>query len=242
MVMGGLTRLWTLLNALVLTGIAGLEKRNPEALLELEKERLRERLMDYDNGLAAHAGLTERLMGRLRSDEGREAVLVALVTARIAAGNRDAAARAALDLKELRDGLVGRREELANAETTYRSLVHAREIAVAEAKARIEETKQAIRSMRMERAAAEILSISRGPSFDRSSATFERLREMVEDERVTARGRIRVASDRPGLGDTIASEEERRILGDRALEEFLAPPATPVLAAPGSPDRADPQD
>ena len=93
--------------------------------------------------------------------------------------------------------------------------------------------------MRMERAAAEILSMSRGLSFDHSTATFERLREMVEDERIKARGRIRFASGSLDLADAGEREEERRILAEQALEEFLAPTAPASLVAPAPPGSHD---
>ena len=44
--------------------IKDLEKRNPEALLELESENLRKQIGSYNQGLAGHAGLAERLMGQ----------------------------------------------------------------------------------------------------------------------------------------------------------------------------------
>jgi phage shock protein A len=37
--------------------ISGIEKRNPEALLELEQENLRKQVANFNQGLATHAGL-----------------------------------------------------------------------------------------------------------------------------------------------------------------------------------------
>ena len=52
--------------------IKDLEKRNPEALLELEQENLRKQIASYNQGLANHAGLAERLMGQVRKLETEE--------------------------------------------------------------------------------------------------------------------------------------------------------------------------
>lgn len=49
--------------------ISGLEKQNPEALLEVEKENLRQQVSRYNEGLAAHAGLCERLMSQVKKLE-----------------------------------------------------------------------------------------------------------------------------------------------------------------------------
>ena len=49
--------------------ISGVEKRNPEALLELEQENLRKQIGNFNQGLASHAGLCERLMSQVRKLE-----------------------------------------------------------------------------------------------------------------------------------------------------------------------------
>ena len=40
--------------------VSGLERKNPQALLEVEKENLRKQIGQYNQGLASHAGLVER--------------------------------------------------------------------------------------------------------------------------------------------------------------------------------------
>ncbi|HSP33276.1 MAG TPA: hypothetical protein VLU46_03050, partial [Thermoanaerobaculia bacterium] len=79
--------------------IGGVERRNPEALLDVEKENLRKQIANYNDGLAAHAGLCERLMAHMRKLEKDGADLRAKATANLRAGNRDAAAQYALRLQ-----------------------------------------------------------------------------------------------------------------------------------------------
>ncbi|MFP5247430.1 MAG: PspA/IM30 family protein, partial [Thermoanaerobaculia bacterium] len=79
--------------------ISGMERRNPEALLEVEKENLRKQIANYNQGLAAHAGLCERLMTQIRKLEGEERELRAKAAANLRAGNRDAAGNYALRLQ-----------------------------------------------------------------------------------------------------------------------------------------------
>ena len=52
--------------------ISGLEMQNPEAVLEAEKENLREQIGKYNQGLASHAGLCERLMSQVRKLENEQ--------------------------------------------------------------------------------------------------------------------------------------------------------------------------
>ena len=49
--------------------VSGMERANPEALLEVEQENLRKQIGQYNQGLAAHAGLAERLMSQVKKLE-----------------------------------------------------------------------------------------------------------------------------------------------------------------------------
>ena len=46
--------------------ISGIERKNPEALLEVEKENLRTQIAKYNKGLASHAALCENLMDKVK--------------------------------------------------------------------------------------------------------------------------------------------------------------------------------
>src|SRR5437588_3788011 len=81
--------------------ISGLERQNPEALLEVEQENLRKQVAQYNQGLASHAGLCERLMAQVKKQEAEQRDLRARTSAQLRAGNRDAAAQYALRLQTL---------------------------------------------------------------------------------------------------------------------------------------------
>src|SRR5688572_33185116 len=80
--------------------VSGVERRNPEALLEVEKENLRAQISQYNQGLAAHAGLAERLMSQVKRGERDEQELRARVTANLRAGNKELAGQLALQLQQ----------------------------------------------------------------------------------------------------------------------------------------------
>src|SRR5215217_2665154 len=93
--------------------VSGLEKRNPEALLEVEKENLRKQIAEYNQGLAAHAGLAERLVTQVQR---------ARVTANLRAGNKDLAGQLALQLQQVSRELEENRKQAAQADETYKNL------------------------------------------------------------------------------------------------------------------------
>jgi phage shock protein A len=110
--------------------VSGLEKQNPEALLEVEKENLREQIAKYNKGLAAHAGLCERLMSQVKKLEKEENELRAKTAANLKAGNKSLAGQYAVRLQTNRRELEENRAQLAAGETTYKELLSARDVSV----------------------------------------------------------------------------------------------------------------
>jgi phage shock protein A len=121
--------------------ISGLERQNPEALLEVEQENLRKQIGQYNQGLASHAGLCERLISQVRQLENEQRDLRAKATANLRAGNRDAAAQYALRLQTIERELEENRGQLEQAEKTYKDLVKARDVAITSARTKIDEVR-----------------------------------------------------------------------------------------------------
>jgi phage shock protein A len=217
-------RLGNLLRAFANLFVSDLEKRNPEALLQLEAENLRKQVASFNQGLATHAGLCERIMGQVRKQEAEQRDLKAKTTAHLRAGNRGAAGQYAVRLQAVELELTENRRQLAQAEETYRNLVKARDVAVASARARIEGLKGAITDMRMKQAMAEMHETAAGMVSEIGGAgdTINRLHEMVEEERTKAAGRARVARDALDMTEVNVKEAELTALADQALADFAA--------------------
>jgi phage shock protein A len=225
-------RIANLFKGFVSLFIKDVERRNPEALLELEQENLRKQVGNFNQGLAAHAGLCERLMGQIRKLESEEKDLRAKVTAHLRAGNRGPAGQYALRLQTVDRELAENRAQLQQAEETYQNLIKARDVAVNSARAKIEGLKGAINDMRMKQAMAEIHEMSAGmvTSIGGSGDTLGRLSEMVEEERSKAAGRARVARDALDMTEVKIKDAEMNALADQALADFAAREG---LALPG---------
>ena len=204
--------------------VSGVEKRNPEVLLELEQENLRKQIGSYNQSLAVHAGLAERLIGQVRKLETEENELRARTTAHLRAGNKDAAAQHALRLQTVTRELQENRTQMAQAEDTYKNLVKARDVAVNAARAKIQNLKGAINDLRMKTALAEMNEMAAGmvTQIGGSGDTLNRLHEMVEEERTKAAGRARVAKDSIDMTDIHLKEAEQTALADQALADFAA--------------------
>lgn len=204
--------------------VSGLEKTNPEALLEVEKENLRQQISRYNDGLASHAALCERLMSQTRHLEAEERDLRAKAGANLRAGNREAAAQYALRLQSVQTELAENRKQLEQAETTYQSLVKARNVSVQAAKAKLESLKSAINDMKMKKALAELTEMSTAMigNIGGSGDTMDRLATMVNDERDKAAGRARVAREKIDFSSVELKESEQKALAEQALADFAA--------------------
>lgn len=210
--------------------ISGLEKSNPEALLELEKENLREQIAKYNDGLASHAGLCERLMTQTKKLEVEERELRAKAGANLKAGNRDAAGQYALRLQTVQRELEENRVQLEQAEETYKKLLKARDVAISIAKAKIENLKSAISDMKMKQAMAELSEMSAGMITNIGGAgdTLDRLTEMVNEERDKAAGRARIARDTIDYSGVQIKEAEQKAMAEQALADFAAKEGIPL--------------
>jgi phage shock protein A len=163
-------------------------------------------------------------MGQVRKLEAEQKDLRAKTTAHLRAGNKSAAGQYALRLQTIDVQLEENRKQLEQAETTYKNLVKARDLAVQTAKAKIESLKGAINDMRMNQAMAEIHEMASGmiSSIGGAGDTLNRLHEMVEEERTNAAGRARIAKDSVDFSGVEVREAEMNALADQALADFAA--------------------
>lgn len=204
--------------------VSNVERRNPEALLEVEQENLRKQVGKFNIGLASHAGLVERLIGQVRKLEADEADLRAKTAASLKLGNRGAAGQYALRLQTVERELAENRKQMDQAETTYKELVRARDVAFSIARAKIETLKSGISDLKMKRAMAEITEMASGmvTQLGGSGDNLNRLDAMVQEERYKAAGRVRVAVDSLDMHDVHLKEAEQQALAEQALEQFEA--------------------
>jgi len=226
-------RLTNLFHGFVGLFISGLERENPEALLEVEQENLRKQIGKFNSGLAAHAGMVERLIAQVRKLESDDNELRAKTSANLKLGNRQAAGQYALRLQTVERELEENRKQMEQAETTYKELVRARDVAISIARQKIESLKAGISDLKMKRAMAEITEMASGMVTDigGSGETLNRLEEMVSEERHKAAGRVRVAVDSLDLRDVHIREAEQGALAEQALAAFEASQAPPLISS-----------
>jgi phage shock protein A len=204
--------------------IGGIEKANPEALLEVEKENLRKQIAQYNQGLASHAGMCERLIAQVKRQETEERELRAQAAAQLRAGNREAAGQYALRLQTVQRELIENRKQLEDAEKTYKELIRARDVSIKAAQKKIEDLKFALSDLKIKKATAELSEMASGmiSTIGGSGDTLDRLHGMVEEEREKAAGKARVARDSLDLSGVQLKEAEQKAFEEQALADFAA--------------------
>ena len=218
--------------------IGGLEKKNPEALLEVEKENLRKQISKFNKGLATHAGLCERLVAQVRREEKEEKELRAKAAANLKAGNKKLAGQYALRLQSLRADLEENRAQAKEAENTYKELLRARDVSVKEARKKIEEISRGINDVKVKKAMADLNEMASGMinEIGGSGDTLNRLENIIEEERTEAAGRARVAKDNLDTSEITAMANEQSALEDLALADFAAAEGLALESEGGSSD------
>jgi phage shock protein A len=202
--------------------ISNVEKQNPQALIEVEKENLRAQIAKFNDSLATHAGFIERLMRQVKGLEQKEKELTAKTAAHIKAGNRAVAGQIALELGTVKEQLEENRQQIVAAEETYKKLIKSRDVSVQEARAKIEKLSRLITETQMMEAQAELQEMASGmiSSIGGSGDTLNRVEEYLNERRDKAAGKARVASSSIDVKDVELKEAEQSALGEQALREF----------------------
>jgi len=231
-------RIWNLIRGFSSLFVGGIEKRNPEALIEAEKENLRKQIASYNEGLVAHAAILERLMTQVKRLENDQRTLRAKITANLNAGNKELAAQLALNHQTVVRELEENRTQMTDAEKTYKDLTRARDVAIRGAQEKIQNLKNLLGSIKIKEATASLNEMASGmiSKIGGSGDTLNRVHEMLEERHEQASGRARVAKDSIDMHEINVQEAEQKALADQALADFAAkegiildsPASTPV--------------
>jgi hypothetical protein len=214
-----ITNLWC---AVVGQSVSELEANHAEALLDLERDELHKKLLQYNRGLAGHAALCERLRFEVVRLERDQKLAEPKLQARLAAGDRVGAGRHALRLQQIAGELQTSQQQLTESEAMYRELTRSREIALRAARDKLDQLRNSISAMRAQQALADLTEMAAGMhgSIGLSDTDVERLRQRVDDKRHLAAGRARVARDSIDTSEVDAEQAQQEELAEAALRAY----------------------
>lgn len=205
---------------------------DPIAEMQLEYDRSVEQLKEGREGLAQYRALVERVQRQVDNQSKVVATLEAKVKAFLNAGDREGAAKFALDLRRAKEDLAENQKQLQIHETAYQNNL----LKIKHAVEKLEAVKHKITKydadLKMSRAEAELSQIATQFNFN-VTTDFGQAEQVIQDQIDRNRGRVRVAADLSGEGVEDIKREMaiEQNLAEDALREFekeqgLATPET----------------
>lgn len=196
-------------------------ERDPIAQMQYEYDLAVEGLKEGRKGLEMYRGLVERVSRQVQEGERHLEKLKAQVKAYLKAGEREIAAKFALELKKTEAALAQNREQLVLHETAYQNnlkkIQHANKSLV-DVREKIQRYDA---ELKMSEAEAEVAKLAEG--FDVNVTTdFGELEHIIQSKIDTNRGKVRVAADLSsrGIPEIEAEARMEKQLAEDALREL----------------------
>ncbi len=194
---------------------------DPIAQMRYEYDRSVEELKQGREGLELYRGLVEKVSRQVRDNERQIQKLQSQAKAYLKAGNRETAAKFALQLQKAKAQLAQNQEQLTMHNTAYENNLKK----IKHANKKLGEVRDKIQQydaeLRMSEAEAEIAKLSE--TFEMNLTTdFGELEQVIQGKIDTNRGKARVASDlsERGIADIEAEEQMEAVMAEDALSEL----------------------
>lgn len=194
---------------------------DPVAQMQYEYDKAVEDLKAGRVGLEEYRGLVERVTRQVRQGEKHTAKLQAQTKAYLKVGDRETAAKFAIELKKAQAQLAQNQEQLAQHELAYgnhlKKIKHANHT-LGELKEKI---KRLGAELKMSEAEAEVAKIGQSLNFD-VTTDFGQMEDVIQSRIDKNRGAVRVASDlsQDGVAAIEAEEAMEASLAEDALREL----------------------
>lgn len=194
---------------------------DPIAQMQYEYDLAVAELKEGREGLAQYRTLVERVMRQVANDKAHVSSLEAKVKAYLQAGDRETAARFALELQKAKAELTENEDQLKMHEEAYNN--HLTKIKHSSGK--LAEIRDKITKydaeLKMSRAEAEMAELA--ASFNFSVTTdFGQIEQVIQDKISLNRAKARVAADLSdeGIVDIQREQAMEKTLAEQALRDF----------------------
>lgn len=196
---------------------------DPVAQMQYEYDKSVDQMREGREGLEQYRALVERVTRQVENDQAHVANLEAKIKAYLTAGDRETAAKFALELQKAKKSLSENAAQLKMHEEAYTNNLEK----IKHANGKLAEIRQRIQKydadLKMSKAEAELAKLSK--SFNVEVTTdFGQAEQMIQDKISLNRAKAKVAADLSGEGmEEIRHEKEmEKTLADQALREFEA--------------------
>lgn len=194
---------------------------DPIAQMQYEHDMAVEQLKEGRKGLEIYRALVESVSRQAATTKAHAQKLEAETKTYLKAGERETAAKFALELQKAKNELVAHQEQLQMHETAYENNLKK----IKHASHRLAEVRNRIQKydaeLKMSAAEAEVAAIAQSFNLD-VTTDFGQLEQAIQGKIDKNRGKARVAADlsSEGLAEIAAEERVEKAMAEDALAQF----------------------
>ena len=194
---------------------------DPIAQMQYEYDLAVNQLKEGREGLEQYRALVERVSRQVANEQAHVKNLEAKTKAYLQAGDRETAARFALELQKAKTELAENEGQLKLHEEAYNNNL----TKIKHASKKLSEVRNKIAKydaeLKMSRAEAEMAKLARDFNFD-VSTDFGQIEQVIQDKISLNRAKVRVAADlsSEGIVDIQREQAMEKALADQALRDF----------------------
>ncbi len=194
---------------------------DPIAQMQYEYDMAVDQMKQGREGLEQYRALVERVGRQAAANQTHVSNLEAKVKAYLQAGDRETAAKFALELQKAKKEVDENNNQLKLHEAAYNNNV----TKIKHASGKLAQIREKIAKydseLKMSRAEAEMAKLSKDFNFD-VTTDFGQIEQVIQDKIGLNRAKVRVAADLSGEGIVDIEREQamEKALGDQALRDF----------------------
>jgi phage shock protein A len=194
---------------------------DPIAQLQYEYDQSVAQLSEGRKGLEQYRALVERVTRQVQNDQRHVTDLESKVKAYLQAGDRETAAKFALEMQKAKSELAENQGQLKMHEEAYNNNISK----VKHASGKLQKIREKIArydaELKMSKAEAEVAKLAESFNFD-VTTDFGQIEQVIQDKISLNRAKVRVASDlsSEGIVDIQREQAADKVLADQALKQF----------------------
>jgi phage shock protein A len=194
---------------------------DPIAQMQYEYDSSVAQLQEGRKGLEQYRALVERVSLQVQNAKKHITNLESKVKAYLQAGDRETAAKFALELQKAKADLEENEAQLKMHEEAYSNNLEKIKHATGKLAKVREKIQKYDAELKMTKAEAEIANLAKSFNFD-VSTDFGQIEQVIQDKIGLNRAKVRVAADlsEEGIVDIRREQAAEKVLADQALRQF----------------------
>jgi phage shock protein A len=194
---------------------------DPIAQMQYEYDQAVSQLQEGRKGLEQYRALVERVTRQVQNSQGHAKDLESKVKAYLQAGDRETAAKFALEMQKAKTELAENESQLKMHEDAYNNNVSKVKHATGKLAKIREKIARYDAELKMSKAEAEVARLAESFNFD-VTTDFGQIEQVIQEKIGLNRAKVRVAADlsSEGIVDIQREQAAEKVLADQALKQF----------------------